>query len=95
MEYEVGDFTCGEGYLERILETISVVSREPSAQHATQGLNILCIARITGILDHLDVASRVARTVVSSPLANPFFAMSARAGLGMQAVLRPPSIMPP
>jgi DNA-binding CsgD family transcriptional regulator len=39
-------------------------------------------------LDRLDIAAMAGQAVISSPFANPFFAMQARAGLGLLAVLR-------
>jgi DNA-binding CsgD family transcriptional regulator len=40
------------------------------------------------VLDRLDIAATAAQTVVSSPFVNPLYAMHARAGLGLLAVLR-------
>jgi tetratricopeptide (TPR) repeat protein len=89
LEYEVGDFGQGEAYLERLLATIPPASARPGSEYAFPAAIIPWIARITGRLDRLDIAATAARTVVSSPFANPFFAMMARAGLGLLAVLRP------
>jgi hypothetical protein len=52
-------------------------------------MTIPLVSRITGVLDRLDIAATVAQAVVSSPFANPLFAMMARTGLGLLAVLRP------
>jgi DNA-binding CsgD family transcriptional regulator len=88
LEYEVGDFGQGEAYLERFLASIPPAAARPSSDYALPAAIIPCVARITGALDRLDIAATAAQAVVSSPFANPLFAMQARAGLGLLAVLR-------
>jgi DNA-binding CsgD family transcriptional regulator len=88
LEYEVGDFAHGEAYLERFLATIPPAAARPGVQYALPAVTIPLVSRITGVLDRLDIAATAAQTVVSSPFANPLFAMMARAGLGLLAVLR-------
>jgi tetratricopeptide (TPR) repeat protein len=88
LEYEVGDFGQGEAYLERLLATIPPAAARPGLQYALPAVTIPWIARITGVLDHLGVAAAAAPTVLSSPFANPLFALYSRAGLGLLAVLR-------
>jgi DNA-binding CsgD family transcriptional regulator len=88
LEYEVGDFGQGEAYLERFLATIPPAAARPGAQYAFPAVTIPLVSRITGVLDRLDIAATAAQAVVSSPFANPVFAMYARAGLGLLAVLR-------
>jgi DNA-binding CsgD family transcriptional regulator len=88
LEYEVGDFGQGEAYLERFLATMPPAAARPGSQYASPAVTIPWIARITGVLDRLDIAETAAQTVVSSPFANPVFAMMARTGLGLLAVLR-------
>jgi DNA-binding CsgD family transcriptional regulator len=89
LEYEVGDFGAGGGYLERLLETIPrELANRPGSQHAFPALIIPWVARITGRLDLLAVAESAAQTTLSSPFANPFFMLSAKAGLGLMAALR-------
>jgi tetratricopeptide (TPR) repeat protein len=88
LEYQVGDFAQGEAYLERLLATMSPAAARPGVDYACPAATLLLVSRITGVLDRLEVAETAARTVVSSPFANPFFATMARAGLGLLAVLR-------
>jgi DNA-binding CsgD family transcriptional regulator len=88
LEYEVGDFGQGEAYLERFLATMPPAAARPGVDYAFPALTIPWIARITGVLDRLDIAETAAQAVVSSPFANPAFAMLARTGLGLLAVLR-------
>jgi DNA-binding CsgD family transcriptional regulator len=87
LEYEVGDFGQGEAYLERFLATIPPAAARPGVDYAFPAVTIPWIARITGVLDRLDIAAAVAQAVISSPFANPLFAMMSRAGLGLLAVL--------
>jgi tetratricopeptide (TPR) repeat protein len=88
LEYEVSDFGQGEAYLERLLATIPPAAARPGIEYALPAATIPRIARTTGVLDRLDIAATAARAVISSPFANPLFAMFARAGLGLLAVLR-------
>jgi DNA-binding CsgD family transcriptional regulator/tetratricopeptide (TPR) repeat protein len=89
LEYEVGDSAAGGGYLERLLETIPrELANRPGSQYAFPALVIPWIARITGRLDLLAVAESSAQTTLSSSFANPLFVLSAKAGLGLLAVLR-------
>jgi tetratricopeptide (TPR) repeat protein len=88
LEYQVGDFGQGEAYLERLLATIPPAAARPGLQYAYPAMTIPVVARITGVLDRLDTAATAAQAVVSSPFANPLFAMFARTGLGLLAVLR-------
>jgi DNA-binding CsgD family transcriptional regulator/tetratricopeptide (TPR) repeat protein len=88
LEYDVGDFGQGEAYLERFLATMPPAAARPGIQYALPAVTIPVVSRITGVLDRLDIAAAAAQTVVSSPFANPLYAMLARAGLGLLAVLR-------
>jgi DNA-binding CsgD family transcriptional regulator len=89
LEYEVGNFSQGQACLEQALEIIhSIVASRPSSQYSLPAQIIPRVARITGALDRLEVAATAAETILSSPLANPLFALYARAGLGLLAVLR-------
>jgi DNA-binding CsgD family transcriptional regulator/tetratricopeptide (TPR) repeat protein len=88
LEHEVGDFGQGESYLGRFVATIPAAAARPGVEYAFPAVTIPWVARITGVLDRLDLAATAAQAVVSSPFANPRFAMLARAGLGLQAVLR-------
>jgi class 3 adenylate cyclase len=88
LEYDVGDFGQGGAYLERFLATMPPAAARPVVDYAFPAALIPWIARITGVLDRLDIAATAAQAVVSSPFANPNLAMLARAGLGLLAVLR-------
>jgi DNA-binding CsgD family transcriptional regulator/tetratricopeptide (TPR) repeat protein len=88
LEYQVGDFGQGGAYLERLLATMPPAAARPGVDYAYPAVTIPWIARITGVLDRLDIAAAAAQAVVASPFANPAFAMWARAGLGLLAVLR-------
>jgi tetratricopeptide (TPR) repeat protein len=88
LEYEVGDFDGGKVYLERLLETMPSAPSRHGAFYANAATVIACLARITDVSDRLDICMMAAQTVASSPLANPLFVLSARAGLGLVSVLR-------
>jgi predicted ATPase/DNA-binding CsgD family transcriptional regulator len=88
LEYTVGDFAQGEAYLERFVATMPPAAARPGVEYAFPAMTIPWIARITGVLDRLDIAATAAQTVVSSPFVNPLYALFARTGLGLLAVLR-------
>ena len=88
LEYEVGDFNQGQLYLERLLESWSQAPVEPTTDYTTPALFIPLVARITGVADRLDVAQTIAQNVISSPTDSFILGESARAGLGLLAVLR-------
>jgi ATP/maltotriose-dependent transcriptional regulator MalT len=87
-EYQVGNFGQGEAYLERLLEVMRLTAPSPSLEYAHPAIMIPLVARITGVVDRLDVATSVARTILSSPSAAAIVVSVARAGLGLLAVLR-------
>jgi tetratricopeptide (TPR) repeat protein len=88
LEFELGEFDLGEVYLDQLLRTASPRERVSGALLAYRALSIPLIARITGVLDRLDVSAEAAETLVSSPLTNPLFSQAGRAALGLMAVLR-------
>jgi predicted ATPase len=88
LEYEVGDFDEGEAFLERLVEVTHRSPPGPSQAYAFTALVISEIAHITGVTNRLDVAEAAAKVVLSSPFAIPRFAMGARTGLALIAVLR-------
>jgi DNA-binding CsgD family transcriptional regulator len=89
LEYEVGNFSQGQACLEQALEIIHpIVASRPSSQYSLPAQIIPRVARITGALDRLEVAATAAETMLSSPLANPLFALYAQASLGLLAVLQ-------
>ncbi len=88
LEYEVGDFDRGVAYLEQLLKTIPPVAGRPGGQYTFPAQVIALVARITGVLDRLEVAEKAAQTVSSSPFANSWYVNSAKSSLGLLAVLR-------
>ena len=88
LEYEVGNFDSGKEFLERAEESIALTVPRASDQ-LYRAFGIALIARITGLSDRLDVAEAAAEAVLASPEgATLRWAMSARATLGLVAVVR-------
>ena len=88
LEFETGDFETGETYLERMLDIVRVSSTDPAPE---QGLIAVCLAvaaRISGVVERLDVAEEAAGAVLSSHFATPFEAKWARDTLALIAVQR-------
>ena len=88
LECEVGNLGQAEIFLERLLEVMDLTPPGPSLAYVATAVLIPDVARITGVVDRLDVAASAASTVLSSPSALPGALSSARAGLAMVAVLR-------
>ena len=85
LEYDVGDFSKGLHYLERILEVMALTPPGGRVVFNFSALIIPLAARITGRDDRLDVAVEAAQVVLSSPSAPPHYKLTARAALGFMA----------
>jgi len=88
LEYEVGDFSQGQLYLEQLLDSWSQTPPEPTSDYATPGLLIPLVVRITGVAERLEIAETIAQTIISSPTASFALDMFAKVGFAMLAVLR-------
>ena len=75
-------------YLERLLEVMQQTSPGPTQEYVAPAIVIPLVARITGTVERLDAAERVAEIVLSSPSAIPAAIMMANQGLAILAVLR-------
>ena len=88
MEFETGDQTRAEGYLERLLESMSQTPPRQTLEYVLPALAISMAARVTGALDHLAVAESAAEEVLSLPSPTPLIAMISSASLGLAAIQR-------
>ncbi|MCH7787184.1 MAG: tetratricopeptide repeat protein, partial [Chloroflexi bacterium] len=90
LEYETGEFSQGEAYLERLLETRHLVPLGASgdSQWLLSATVIPMVARITDVPDRFEVAEETAKTVLSSPHVQPMHFITARVGLALMSVLR-------
>ena len=77
LEYETGNFSQGDIYLDRIIETIPSLTPWPE----TAAFLIPVVALISGIPHRLAVAQEAATAVLSTPSANPIAVRAARCGL--------------
>jgi ATP/maltotriose-dependent transcriptional regulator MalT len=84
LEYETGEFDQGKIYLERLLEEIRRGLIPPALGKAP--MTLIEVARITDVVDHLDIAESAAKAHLSEPSVTPIVAMYARAGLALLAV---------
>jgi len=87
-EYEVGDFDQGRVHLDRLLEIMRLTPPGPRMPNTLSAQVIPLIARITGLVDRLELAEGAAQTVLSSPSVTLIVAQFAVCGLGLLAVLR-------
>ena len=86
LEYEMGEFGRGEAHLNRLLEAMGIVS-PATAEYAFSTEVLLLVDRITGDAKWTDMAAEAAtRVVAAAP--PPLAVLSARAALGLVAVLR-------
>ena len=88
MWFETGDFERGETYLERMLDIVHFSPPGPSPEYAFAATWVASTARISGVVDRLDVAEEAAGAVLSSPFATPWMAGLARVGMALIAVQR-------
>jgi tetratricopeptide (TPR) repeat protein len=96
LEYQVGEFSQGEVYLGRLLESIFQTPPELTLSYAIQAIVIPAVAQISSIADaqissiadRLAAAETAAQVILSAPAAVPFFARLARTGLALLAQLR-------
>ena len=92
VEYETGDFSQGEAYLERLVESMSLESQQPRSGiprfHSAPAIVIPMAARITGTVDRFEVASAAAETVLTIAAGRPYDVATANAGLALVAVQR-------
>jgi DNA-binding CsgD family transcriptional regulator len=88
IEYELGDFSLGEACLEQLLEDHRGIRPAPNTAYLMPAMVIPLAARINGGVQGLDVARATAEAILSSISATPLVITSARAGLGILAVLQ-------
>jgi tetratricopeptide (TPR) repeat protein len=89
MEYQLGEIEAGEDYLKRLLDGIPERGDNLPGPFATlKAVVIPMVAYITGGMDKLDVAERVARSIFDSPEPILSHMNAARIGLALIAVLR-------
>ncbi len=86
LEHETGNEVEGIGYFNQFIKALETLS--PGYSHASTGLLIPAVARITGALDHLHVAESAAAAALSGELATPLISRIAEMGLALIAVLQ-------
>ena len=85
LEYELGDFSQGQVYLERLLEFRSLSPPGPTQEYAQVAFIVPRIAQITDVTRWFEAAEEAAAAVLSSPSALPLMAMIVRLGLALMA----------
>jgi len=88
LEYETGNFIQGEIYLDRLVETIPLLTPGAASAAEIAVFVIPVVARISGNPHRLAVAQEAATTLLSTPSANPQAVRGARCGLALLAVAR-------
>ncbi len=69
LEYEVGEFSRGQAYLERLLEVMRLTPPSPTIEYIVAAIVVPIAARISGVMDRFDMAEAATEAVLSSPLA--------------------------
>ena len=87
VEYEVGNFSQGEAFLERANEASRATEAEPRGLAGLLLSLEVLITRITGVERPIDALERDVRAVISGR-ASPAAHTTSRAGLALTAVLR-------
>ncbi|MCH9011025.1 MAG: hypothetical protein IIC21_10405, partial [Chloroflexi bacterium] len=88
LEYELGDFSQGDAYLERLVETMGLSVPGPNLDYSIVPMVIGVAARITGRARQFDIAESAADVALSSPSPILMFGQLARTGLALIAVER-------
>ena len=88
LEYELGEVSQGQDYLDRLLEVVQLTPPGPTLEHSILALVIPMVARITGIASRFELAEAAAETTLSSPSVSPFVTSITRTGLALMAVQR-------
>jgi DNA-binding CsgD family transcriptional regulator len=85
LEYQLGELSQGQVYLDRLLGAMNLAPPGPSHWYTMPAIVIPVVARITGDINHFDTAQAAAGTVLSSLSAVPAWAITARTGLAIIA----------
>jgi tetratricopeptide (TPR) repeat protein len=88
LEFETGNFTEGETYIERFLQAMHLVPAGPNIQTAMVATLLPVVARITGDTHQIDVAEDAAETVLSAPSLATNLVVYARMGAALIAVIQ-------
>jgi DNA-binding CsgD family transcriptional regulator len=86
LEYEVGNFSAGQLYLDKLLAVALNTPFGPTGERFYAALLPPLIARITGVASHFEVTEEAASIVRSSPTLTPLVALDVRHGLALMAV---------
>ena len=86
LEHETGDSAQGEAYLERLLDAMHRAGPYRLLASFRAPMVIAAIARITGVLDRLDLVETVAEALQSDHYATRALSTTAKAGLAILAV---------
>ncbi|MFQ6029889.1 MAG: hypothetical protein ACE5Q6_20630, partial [Dehalococcoidia bacterium] len=88
LEYEVGDFSQGEAYVQRLLEVVRIMPPGATTAHGLTAVVIPLVGHATGAQVPVADAEAVAQTILSSATATPLVATQARSGLALLAISR-------
>ena len=88
LEYQVGEFGQGQGYMERLLELMRETSPGPTGEYISVAWLIPIVGYITGVTNRFEIAEAAAETVLSSPSATPLAKTFTKLGLAVIAALK-------
>jgi len=86
LEYEVGEFSQGEHYLEQLLEVMRQTIPGPTVEYAYPAMVIPLVARTSGVVEKFDMAKTAVEAVFSGPSVTPLVSLYGRVGLAWLAV---------
>ena len=86
LEYETGNPSEGEIFLERALDSMRLSPKGPNLANAIPAFTLPMLWHITGAANRIEVVKEAAEAVLSSINAPPLFAIFTRAGLALLAV---------
>jgi DNA-binding CsgD family transcriptional regulator len=86
LEYEVGNFSAGQVYLDRLFAVARSTPAGPTGEHFYPALLPPLIARITGVASRFAVTEEAAILMRSSPALTPLITVDVRHGLALIAM---------
>jgi DNA-binding CsgD family transcriptional regulator len=88
LEYDVGNFSAGQVYLNKLFAVTRNAPAGPTGEHFYTALLPPLIARITGVASRFEVTEEAASIMRASPSLTPLMALDVWYGLALLAVYR-------
>ena len=85
LEYQSGEYEAGATFAKQLLELTHVNAEQPTPGFGLTAAALSLVAEITASTKYLEIAQKIAETIISSPLATPTVVLNARVSLALLA----------